>query len=137
MFSQATIYSSYSIDDAEKARDFYGNTLGLNVSLIPGMEDSGMFDLNLAGGSRVLLYQRPSHEPAAYTVLNVVVSNIDTAIDDLVSKGVQILRYEGFNQDDKGVMRGLSVNQGPDIAWFTDPAGNIISVQQETASPVH
>ena len=135
MFSEANVYSSYSIDDAQKAREFYGTTLGINISDTPGMEGSGMFNLLPAGGSRILLYERPSHQPPAYTVLNIVVENIDAAVDSLTDKGVGILHYDGFNQDEKGVMRGLSVGQGPDIAWFNDPAGNILSLQQETISP--
>ncbi len=134
MFREANVYSSYSIDDAKKAREFYGDILGIEISEIAGMEDSGMFNILPSGDSRILLYERPSHQPAAYTVLNILIGKIDTAVDELTAKGIEMLRYDGFIQDDKGVMRGLSVGQGPDIAWFTDPAGNIISLQQEILS---
>ncbi len=109
---------------------FYAETLGLEVT-----EDSSGLGLNLAGGGQVFLYPKPNHEPATFTVLNFLVPDIDAAVDELTGKGVQFERYEGeMATDEKGVFRGAAQDMGPDIAWFRDPAGNILSVMGDMDS---
>ncbi|WP_245529016.1 VOC family protein [Beutenbergia cavernae] len=115
-------FSGFSADDIPAARAFYADVMGLRVT-----EEHGMLTLHLGGGAGVLVYPKPNHEPATFTVLNFPVPDIDAAVAELASKGVELLRYDGMPQDDAGVMRG----QGPPIAWFTDPAGNVLSVLQE------
>ena len=122
MFTSTKAYSGFSVDDLEKARDFYGGTLGLNVT-----EENGMLGLHIADGGDILVYPKENHVPATYTVLNFPVDDIDNAVDELTERGVAFERYEGMNQDETGVMRG----DGPAIAWFTDPAGNVLSVLEE------
>ncbi|GAA6527633.1 VOC family protein [Intrasporangium sp. DVR] len=114
-------FSSFSVDDVGRARAFYGDTLGLEVT-----DENGMLTLHLAGAGRVLVYPKGDHAPATYTVLNFPVDDIERAVDDLVAAGVTFERYEGtpVETDAKGIFRG----GGPLIAWFTDPAGNILSV---------
>jgi catechol 2,3-dioxygenase-like lactoylglutathione lyase family enzyme len=119
MFTDTKAFSGFAVDDVEKARAFYGDTLGLRVS-----EEHGMLTLHLAGDRDVLVYPKPDHTPATYTILNFPVDDVDAAVDELISRGVTFERYDGMDQDEKGIMRG----QGPDIAWFRDPAGNILSV---------
>jgi catechol 2,3-dioxygenase-like lactoylglutathione lyase family enzyme len=119
MFENSKAFSGFAVDDLEVAKKFYGETLGLKVS-----EQNGLLTLHLAGDRDTLAYPKPGHVPAEYTILNFPVDDIDAAVDELTSRGVTFERYEGFDQDDKGVMRG----NGPDIAWFKDPAGNILSV---------
>jgi len=126
MFANAKAYSGFAVDDVDKARDFYGDTLGLKTSV-----EHGLMTLHLAGDRPTLVYPKPDHTPATYTILNFPVDDIDKAVDELAARGVQFERYDGAGQDEKGVMRGLSRGEGPDIAWFTDPAGNILSVLQE------
>ena len=103
-------------------KQFYAGTLGLNVT-----EDNGILNLNFAGGGHTVIYPKEDHQPATFTVLNFPVDDIDKAVDELTNAGVEFERYEGFGQDERGIMR----EQGPPIAWFKDPAGNIISVIQE------
>ena len=122
MFEKTKAFSGFAVDDIEEAKRFYTETLGLKVT-----EEHGLLTLHIAGDRPTLIYPRPGHEPAAYTILNFPVDDIDAAVDALVERGVEILRYEGMDQDERGVMRG----GGPYIAWFTDPAGNILSVLQE------
>ncbi|MFB2556222.1 VOC family protein [Herbiconiux liangxiaofengii] len=117
-------YSGFSVRDVEEARAFYGTALGL-VATINAM---GILDLELPGGAHVIAYPKPDHEPAAFTVLNLEVADIDAAVDELEAAGVAIERYDGMPQDDRGVMRGQAAGRGPDIAWFRDPSGNILSV---------
>jgi catechol 2,3-dioxygenase-like lactoylglutathione lyase family enzyme len=119
MFADTKAFSGFAVDDVEKARGFYGDTLGLRTS-----EEHGMLTLHLAGDRDVLVYPKPDHTPATYTILNFPVDDVDAAVDELASRGVTFEQYEGMGQDEKGIMRG----QGPDIAWFRDPAGNILSV---------
>lgn len=121
-------FSSFSVDNMEAAKKFYGETLGIATS-----DEMMGLKLELGNGARVHVYQRDDHQPAVFTVLNFVVDDIDSAIDSLTSMGITMERYDNMPspQDEKGVLRGLSVNMGPDIAWFKDPAGNIISVLQE------
>ncbi len=125
MFKDNATFSGYSVNDIEKAKDFYGGTLGLNAST----DEMGL-KLTVTGGYEIFLYQKDDHTPATFTVLNFVVDDIDSAVDGLVAKGIEIIRYPemGDWQDEKGIARGKSSNRGPDIAWFADPAGNILSV---------
>lgn len=128
MFRDSRTFSSYSVDDLAGARRFYSETLGLEVSTEQQM---GMLTLHLAGGGEVLLYTKPDHVPAAFTVLNFAVRDIDAAVDELVQRGVRLERYAGFEQDERGIARPPSPDQGPPIAWFKDPAGNILAVLEE------
>lgn len=121
MFGSTKGFSSFSVDDLRKARQFYTEVLGLDVS-----EEHGLLTLHLAGGADVLVYPKDTHTPASFTVLNFPVDDIDEAVDGLAEFGVQFERYPGMETDEKGVFRG----GGPHIAWFTDPAGNILSVLQ-------
>jgi catechol 2,3-dioxygenase-like lactoylglutathione lyase family enzyme len=114
-------FSGFSSNDVPKAKEFYTGTLGLDVT-----EENGMLTLNLAGGGKVLIYPKDNHEPASFTVLNFQVPDIDQAVDSLTRAGVQFERYEGASQDERGIQR----QYGPAIAWFKDPAGNILSVLQ-------
>lgn len=120
-------FSGFSVNDSAKAKEFYGKTLGLDVR-----EDSeGGLSLHLAGGNTIFIYQKENHQPATFTILNFLVDDIDQAVDDLISRGIHFEYYNDFPQDQKGIMRGLSRKEGPNIAWFKDPAGNILSVLQE------
>jgi catechol 2,3-dioxygenase-like lactoylglutathione lyase family enzyme len=122
MLEQSKAFSGFSVDDTEVARRFYGETLGLTVT-----EEHGMLDLHLGTGAHVLVYPKPNHTPAEFTVLNFPVDDIDAAVDELAARGVTFERYEGMEQDGKGIMR----DEGPLIAWFEDPAGNVLSVLEE------
>jgi predicted enzyme related to lactoylglutathione lyase len=118
-------FSGFSVDDLGRAKRFYGETLGLTVADV-----NGQLGLELAGGNMVFVYAKPDHTPATYTVLNFRVDDIDRAVDLLAAVGVRFERYGGrITQDEKGIHR----DQGPSIAWFKDPAGNILSVLQEQA----
>jgi predicted enzyme related to lactoylglutathione lyase len=125
MLKDSHAYAGFSANDINVAKEFYSTTLGLDVS-----EENGMLTLDLAGGARVLIYPKDNHQAATYTVLNFPVDDIDATVDELTSRGVAFERYEGMNQDARGVMRDF----GPPIAWFTDPAGNILSVLEEPAT---
>lgn len=122
MFGNTKAYSGFSVDDVQKAREFYAETLGLDASV-----EHGILRLRLAGGGEVIAYPKPGHVPATFTILNFPVEDIDAAVDELGRRGVAFERYPGMEFDEKGVMRA----GGPFIAWFTDPAGNILSVLQE------
>lgn len=124
MFTHTPAFSGFSVDDIEKAREFYGGTLGLEVS-----EMHGLLQLSLGGGASVLVYPKDDHVPATFTILNFPVDDIDRAVDELTAAGVRLERYPQMGeQDERAVRRGPP---GPDIAWFTDPAGNILSVLTE------
>ena len=123
MLTDSPAFSGFSVDDLDKARQFYEDVLGLRVSVVEGDRGS-MLRLNLASGGDVLVYTKPGHVPAEFTVLNFPVSDIRTAVDELTSRGVAFQRYEGMPFDERGIMTG----GGPLIAWFTDPAGNVFSV---------
>jgi catechol 2,3-dioxygenase-like lactoylglutathione lyase family enzyme len=126
MFRNTKAFSGFSVDDLAKAREFYGKTLGLEI-----VEDEkmGIMTLRLGTGAEVVVYPKGhAHTPATYTTLNFTVSDIEKAVDELRSRGVRMQRYEGFEQDAKGIMRSGGRNTGPSIAWFVDPAGNILSV---------
>jgi catechol 2,3-dioxygenase-like lactoylglutathione lyase family enzyme len=121
-------FSGMSVDDLEKAKEFYMGTLGLELT----NEKMGL-EFKLPGGGELFIYDKEDHQPATFTVLNLVVDDIDQAIDELSGKGIKFEQYDlgnGAKTDEKGVLRGLSVQMGPDIAWFKDPAGNILSVLQ-------
>jgi predicted enzyme related to lactoylglutathione lyase len=120
MFKDTNAFSGFSVDDIPRAKQFYGETLGLNVT-----EENGMLMLHLAGGGRVLVYPKENHEPATFTILNFPVPDVEETVDRLTEAGVRFEHYGGdLPTDEKGIMRG----NGPTIAWFTDPAGNILSV---------
>jgi catechol 2,3-dioxygenase-like lactoylglutathione lyase family enzyme len=126
MFTPKAAFSGISVNDLGKAKAFYTETLGLHLE----NEEMGL-QFQLPGGGSLFIYPKENHEPATFTVLNFVVDAIDEAVDELTKKGVTFERYEGFDQDEKGIARGLSANKGPDIAWFKDPAGNILSILQD------
>ena len=125
MLENSKAYSGFAVDDLQKAKEFYGDTLGLRTSILD--EDNGLLTLHLAGDRDTLVYVKPDHQPAVYTILNFPVPDVDKTVDGLASRGVRFEKYEGFDQDEKGISRG----QGPTIAWFKDPAGNILSVHEE------
>ena len=129
MFKETQAFSGFAVDDMDKAKEFYGETLGLQTS----DEAGGILVLHLAGDRPTIVYPSPGMTPASYTILNFRVDDIEAAVDQLTGRGVQIERYEGFDQDERGIARGIAANQGPDIAWFKDPAGNVLSVLQEPA----
>ena len=126
MFGETKAFSGFSVDDVPAAKRFYGETLGLKVS-----EEYGLLILHIAGDRDVFVYPKPNHTPATFTILNFPVDDIDQAVDELTKRGVAFERYEGFEQDEKGIARPQSSEGGPPIAWFTDPAGNILSVLQQ------
>jgi predicted enzyme related to lactoylglutathione lyase len=130
MLAQAEAFNGFAVPDIAEAQRFYGETLGIDTEVLD--EQNGLMTLHLAGGRDTLVYRKPDHQPATYTILNWRVDDIDTVVDGLTERGVELERYEGMGQDDKGIMRGRAANRGPDIAWFTDPAGNILSVLQES-----
>jgi catechol 2,3-dioxygenase-like lactoylglutathione lyase family enzyme len=130
MLANTKAFSGFAVDDLEKARAFYADTLGLRVDVLD--EENHLMALHHPGDRDTLVYGKPDHAPANYTILNFQVDDIDEAVDGLAARGVQFERYDGMPQDEKGVMRGRAANRGPDIAWFKDPAGNILSVLQES-----
>ena len=126
MLTDAKAYSGFAVDDLQQAKTFYEDTLGLRTTVLD--EENGLLTLHLAGGRDTLVYRKPDFTPATYTILNFEVDDIDEDVDALGARGVEFERYDGFDQDDKGIARG----PGPSIAWFTDPAGNILSVLQQS-----
>ena len=126
MFAKTKAFSGFAVDDLERAREFYSETLGLETSVLD--EENGLMVLHLAGGRDTFVYRKPDFEPATYTILNFQVDDVEKAVDDLSARGVRFERYDGFEQDEKGIARDM----GPDIAWFKDPAGNILAVLRET-----
>lgn len=125
MFENSDAFGGMSSSDIDASRNFYQDVLGLVVK-DEGM--GGLISVQLPKGGAVLIYPKEDHQAATFTVLNFPVEDIDAVVDELVAKGVTMLRYDGMGQDEKGVMRGQAAGRGPDIAWFTDPAGNILSV---------
>lgn len=125
MFTNTKATSGFAVDDIEKAQEFYGETLGLKTTVLS--EEFGVMSITTAGGRDTLIYAKPDFTPATYTILNFEVDDIDSAVDDLSASGIGLERYDGFDQDEKGVARG----PGPHIAWFKDPAGNILAVLQQ------
>lgn len=122
MFTDTKAYSGIAVTDMCPAREFYAETLGLRTA-----EEYGLLWLHLAGGRDTLVYEQTTATPASYTVLNFEVDNIDEAVDALLARGVRLERFDGLEQDDRGVFR----QEGPYIAWFKDPSGNVLSVLQE------
>ncbi len=127
MFKDTKAFSGFSVDDVQKAKRFYGQTLGLEVS-----EAHGLLELHIAGGTRILVYPKPNHVPATFTILNFPVDDVERAVSQLTRAGVRFEIYDegDLKTDEKGVFRG----GGPKIAWFKDPAGNILSVIEESAT---
>jgi catechol 2,3-dioxygenase-like lactoylglutathione lyase family enzyme len=123
MLTDTPAVSGFAVPDIDEARAFYEGVLGLRVS----EQDEGLV-LQLAGGRDTFVYPKPDFTPATYTILNFVVDDVDAAVEELAARGVEFERYDGFDQDEKGISRG---DRGPLIAWFTDPAGNILSMLQE------
>ena len=123
MFRTTKAFSGFAVNDIDAAKTFYGEVLGIDVT-----EEHGLLNLHLAGGRDTLAYPKSDHVPATYTILNFPVADIDAAVDELASRGVTFERYDGFGQDDKGIAHGPD---GPPIAWFTDPSGNILAVLEE------
>lgn len=115
------VFASFAVKDLDKAEEFYTKILGLDVTKEAEM---GMLEIK-SGGGKIMVYPKPDHAPAVFTVFNLVVEDIEKAVDELVGKGVSFDHYDGFNQDAKGIARG---DQGPPIAWFKDPSGNIVAV---------
>lgn len=129
MFKKTKAFSSFSVDNLEVAKAFYGETLGVDVR----SEDDMGITLHLTGDTTIFIYPKADHQPATFTILNFVVDDIDVAMDRLKEKEVRFEHYDNDDlpQDEKGILRGLSAGMGPDIAWFKDPSGNILSVLQE------
>jgi len=125
VLTDSPAFSGFAVNDLDAARSFYADTLGLQVTDVPEM--GGLMRLQLGSGTQVLVYAKPDHVPATYTVLNFPVPDVEKAVDELAGRGVQFQRYENPPTDAKGIMRA----GGPLIAWFTDPAGNVFSVIQQ------
>ncbi|OIJ34545.1 VOC family protein [Microbacterium sp. LCT-H2] len=125
-FAAENAFSGFSVDDIDAAREFYGTTLGLDVEV----NAMGFLDLRLPRGGSVLVYAKPNHTPASFTILNFPVADVDAAVEELNERGVQTKIYgdDEFPSDSRGIVRGNG--QGPDIAWFRDPAGNVLAVMQ-------
>jgi predicted enzyme related to lactoylglutathione lyase len=128
MLAESEAFSGFAVDDLEAAREFYGETLGIDVEVVEG--GPGLMTLRLAGGRNTLVYLKPDFEPATYTILNFPVADLDGTVAALASRGVEFERYEGFEQDEAGIATG----PGPRIAWFRDPAGNVLSVLEAEGS---
>jgi catechol 2,3-dioxygenase-like lactoylglutathione lyase family enzyme len=121
MFENTKAFSGFAVDDVSKARRFYSETLGLRVS-----EEYGMLWLHIAGEWDILVYPKPDHTPASFTILNFPADDIEKSVDELIERGVRFERYDDSDTDERGIYRG----EGPLIAWFKDPAGNVLSVIQ-------
>jgi predicted enzyme related to lactoylglutathione lyase len=124
MLGESKATSGFAVDDMDRAKQFYEGTLGLRIEVLS--EEFGVTALKLSGGD-VLMYLNAEMTPASYTMLNFEVDDIDAAVDGLKDRGVSFERYDGFDHDEKGIVRG----PGPQIAWFKDPSGNVISVLQQ------
>jgi catechol 2,3-dioxygenase-like lactoylglutathione lyase family enzyme len=125
MLGSSKATSGFAVNDLDKAKEFYEGTLGLTVEVLA--EEHGLTRLKLAEGNEVLMYLSADMTPASYTMLNFEVADIDAAVDELVAKGVSFERYDDFDHDEKGIVR----SPGPQIAWFKDPSGNVLSVLQQ------
>jgi predicted enzyme related to lactoylglutathione lyase len=126
MLADSKAYSGFAVDDLKKAEEFYGETLGLKTTVLD--EETGLLQIDLAGDLTILVYMKGDFVPATYTILNFPVDDVDKAVDELTARGVSFERYDGFDQDEKGIFRG----EGPVIAWFKDPSGNILAVHEDT-----
>lgn len=122
MLTNSPAFSGFSVNDTDAARTFYADTLGVRVSDIG--EQPGLLQLHVADSTAILIYTKPDHTPASFTILNFPVEDVEKTVDELTAKGVEFIRYDGAGQDDKGIMR----DNGPTIAWFNDPAGNVLSI---------
>lgn len=134
MLQDSKAFSGFSVDDAERAKQFYGETLGLECKPVPGMEEYGLFYLHTSGNNPILVYPKPNHQPATFTILNFPVDDIEAAMEELKGKGVSFDRVDnipGVEQDDKLIMRGKQQGMGADVAWFKDPAGNPIALMEQ------
>jgi catechol 2,3-dioxygenase-like lactoylglutathione lyase family enzyme len=127
MLGDSRAYSSFAVPDVEEARRFYTETLGLSVDVLD--EQFGLLELHVPDSRDILIYHKPDHTPAPFTVLNFPVDDVEQAVDGLAERGVEFERYDGFEQDERGIARG----PGPDVAWFKDPAGNILAVMTDPA----
>jgi predicted enzyme related to lactoylglutathione lyase len=125
MLTNSKAFNGFAVDDLQKAHQFYGETLGVKTTIVD--EQNGLMTLHLPGDRDTLVYEKRDLKPGNYTILNFPVDNIEGAVDELTKRGVQFERYEGFEQDEKGIAGG----GGPTLAWFTDPAGNILSLIQD------
>jgi catechol 2,3-dioxygenase-like lactoylglutathione lyase family enzyme len=123
MVQVGSTFSGFSVDDLDAAKKFYTEIIGAEAH-----DDDGGTSLTMPGGKEVWMYAKPNHQPATYTMLNLIVDDVEKAVDELTAQGVTFERYDGMHQDDKGIARGKQANMGPDIAWLKDPAGNILSV---------
>jgi len=128
MLQAQAAFSGFSVSDLKAAKTFYTEKLGLKI-----VDETMGLTFALPGGGKVFAYEKPNHQPASYTMLNFVVSDIDAAVDQLKAQGITCEQYEGMQQDENGIARGTTSGQGPDIAWFRDPSGNILSVLQDAA----
>lgn len=128
MFKDSKAFSSFSVNDSEKAKEFYGKTLGLEVTGVPEME--GLLNVNISGSNSLMVYPKPNHEPATFTVLNFPVKNVEKAVDELTKKGVKFEKYDDpqIKTNEKGIAGG---EDRPKIAWFKDPSGNILALIEE------
>jgi predicted enzyme related to lactoylglutathione lyase len=124
MLAESKAFNGFAVDDIEQARAFYAETLGIDAEMVDG--GPGLMVLHIAGDRDTFVYGKSDFEPATYTILNFPVDDIDSAVDELAARGVNFARYDGIDQDEKGIARG----PGPMIAWFKDPAGNILAVLQ-------
>jgi predicted enzyme related to lactoylglutathione lyase len=133
MFQNTKAFSSFSVNDVDTAKTFYQDKLGLEVKVIPMGENYSLLELHIAGGAKIMVYPKPNHTPATFTVLNFPVDDVEKTVDELAGRGVKFEHYDmgDMKTDEKGIVRGNGM--GPDIAWFTDPAGNIISVLKDMA----
>jgi catechol 2,3-dioxygenase-like lactoylglutathione lyase family enzyme len=127
MLDPEKAYNGFAVDDVQKAKEFYEGTLGLNASFVDRGQQ--LLQLELGGGTPTLVYTKPDYTPATYTVLNFPVSDVEGTVDELTAKGVTFERYDELDQDEKGIFEG-GEERGPTIAWFTDPAGNILAVHE-------
>lgn len=125
MLTDSKAYSGFAVNDLDRARDFYGDTLGLGIEVLD--EENGLIALKIAGGRDVLVYRKDDFAPATYTVLNFPVDDVEATVDGLAGRGVSFERYDDFPQDERGIV----TEGGPRIAWFRDPAGNVLSVMEE------
>jgi len=126
MFKDTKAFSGFSVNDMQKAKEFYHDKLGIEVS----ENEMGIMTLHISGGSKIIIYPKPNHVPATFTIINFPVSDVEKTVDELISRGITFEQYEApLKTDEKGILRGNG--NGPDIAWFKDPAGNILSVLKE------
>ena len=128
MLKHSKAFSGFSVNDIQKAKEFYSEILGLEVKDNP----MGLIELNIEGSNRIIIYPKPNHVPATFTILNFPVKNIDESVDELIKKGITFEQYEEpIKTDEKGICRSSDTQKGPNIAWFKDPAGNILSLIEE------